>query len=371
MSLKDGFLLGEWIMAADVGFIDYVAPPVSRPEDGLVVEEFKPLEGLAPYFDRVDALQTTPAVKSGLTLMLLEMDSALHAHAAGDKDVAVNHHESMLRHARGVFGRRDDLKGKSADAQKCGADDVYKTVQRLFISLTSEAVRGEKRQDGSRGKPKPWGRALGEIAEGLRARNHARAHLQLQPVEEEQIAFASPRRPYGMQDAFTWSSAPQAPGKPKTPWVSREYKNLATVLEAFQQKTGGARKDAVIALACLNAINRDEYDWTRGGKAEKTEEQRKHFNEYHKRLDRYVHNLLRNKAVTEGQKAGLSRFYQPAKKHAQRFKDVINQGGALSRIFHTAVSSLLQAALRKGLAAGLPRKAASSAPASRTTFGAS
>jgi len=105
-------------MTSDLDFIEYVKVPVPKPEEGIVVDAFKPVGGLQPFFDRVEALQTTGAVKSGLTLMLLEMDSELHAHAAGDMDTAVNHHISMLNRSKNVFRMKDELKGESPAAKE-------------------------------------------------------------------------------------------------------------------------------------------------------------------------------------------------------------------------------------------------------------
>lgn len=323
-------------MAVQNDFIEYVAVPL--PET-VVVEEFKPYKGLEPFFDRVESLPAAKDTKSGLTLMLLEMDSALHAYKAGEMDNAVKYHENFLNRAKGVF--------KSADVQ--AQTQARRAVQKLFISLTTEAMRGQRLANGARGKPQAWGHALKDISKAFRARQHALTHLELQPVVDD-VVFTQPHRRMGVQDAFTYASMAETPKRVKEPWTCTEHKNLAIVLEAFQQKGSPVRKDAIVALASLNAINRDEYNWSKGA----GDDSRAHYAEYLKRLDRTVHAMLTSKAITEGQRAGLRRFYKPAHDHAKHFKGAMG-GGALSRVFHVAASTLLKKAVTVGIkaAAGL------------------
>jgi len=324
-------------MSADV--IDYVAEPVKDPAEGISVGEFKPYNGLAPFFTKVMELKTTPAIRNNLTIMLLELDSGLNAFDAGNRDQAVRHHENMLDMSRNIFRQQETLTGKSAEAKAADGANVYADVQKLFIDITSAA------RDTANMGDKPWARSLQGIVEDFKARRDAQKNLSLMPEQgysaDAPTFIASPR--HTLRDAskadldFTKATTPQT-----VAWSRPEYRNLGVVLEQMSQKGQPGRIEAMVALSSLRNMNAKETEFLkdmRDGKANDGEKN-KSFRDSHKRLDTYVEKLLNNEKISPNTLGGLARWHKPATDYAKRFERISQGPGVLSKIFHSAASFL-------------------------------
>ncbi len=323
-----------------VDTIDFVAEPVKSAGAGIEVAEFKPYKGLQQFFDRVDALKTAPALKTTLTLMLLELDSALQAQDAGNPSEAVRHHQSMLKLSKDVFRETAVLNGTDFDARAAGGENVTSQVQKIFIDITS-ATRGVKNDDGSE---KTWGRTLAAIVQEFKARNEAVKNLALMPergyqADNPQVFFASPRHDFRAASKFDLDFTSAA--KPEnTVWARPEYKNLGIVLEQLARPGQPARVDALVALTSLKIMNKAEKEFVddiRTGK-ENTGAQNKSFRESRQKLTEYVGKLSENPVIGANMAASLQRWHKPLADYARKFEKISQGPSLLSKIFHSAAS---------------------------------
>ncbi len=341
-----------------VATIDYVAEPANDRSIGIEVAEFKPYNGLQQFFDRVDALKTAPALRTTLTMMLLELDSALQAQDGGNPAEAVRHHQSMLNISKDVFRQTAMLNGTDYDARVAGGEDVTGQVQKIFIDITS-AARGVKNDDGTK---KPWGRTLAAVVEEFKARNDAVKNLSLMPEKgylpaSQPVFFASPRHDFRAASKFDLDFTNSA--KPEgTVWTRPEYKNLGIVLEQLSRNGQPARVDALVALSCLKSMSNREKEFVddiRSG-TPNTGAQNKSFAESNKRLAEYIGKLTQNEAIGPNMAANLQRWQKPVADYARKFEKISQGPSLLSKIFHSAASFIGQKLLKSGVTQALLSK---------------
>lgn len=323
-------------MATTFQTIDYKPEPVKDPAAGIEVAEFTPYKGLEPFFTSVMVMDVTPAQRSLLTLMLLELDNGLQSYERGDTAQAVRHHKSMLEHS------------------KAALKDAPAAAQQLFVDITS-AVRGVKNADGSE---KPWGRTLSAIVDEFKRGQEAENNLSLMPKNAQtgvDTFYASPRQILRVADKDYFNldftvAAERVEPKPVA-WVRHEYRNLGVVLEQMSQPGQPARVDALVALSSLRTMNRHEGQYVSDvrNKVKNDGSENNAYKESRKRLQQAVAKLLVNDKVGYGMQSSLERWQKPVYDYAKRFERISEGPSLIARAFHAAASFFTEHMLPKAL----------------------
>lgn len=336
-----------------------------------VSEDYQLYQGLERVFAQTQSLPTTGGVKNNLGLMVLEMDLALKAFDGGDVAGAIDHHKKMLRYSRTVLGETEALTGRSAAAKAEEAKNVTADVRLLCAALmaTGGIVTGDvKAEDAA---TQPWSKTLGAIADAYR-QQQADSIAKMRLMDDAEIA--QPKAPTSQKDipftfstnaapaftiaapAFTFdgqqSTAPQTASE--TRWARREYKNLAIVLENITKpnKYSSAKREAMVALACLKALNRRETERAarqRSGDDPRNAEAHQDTREYAARLQDYMARLKKNDDVSNGAKMSLQRFGTPALTAIRGLEKSLKAPGILSRAFRFALAKGAEVLGKKAL----------------------
>lgn len=323
-------------MATTYQTIDYKPDPVKEPAAGIEVAEFTPYKGLEPFFTSVMVMDVTPAQRSLLTLMLLELDNGLQSYERGDTAQAVQHHKNMLEHS------------------KAALKDAPAAAQQLFVDITS-AVRGVKNPDGSE---KTWGRTLSAIVDEYKRGQEAEKNLSLMPLNAQtgvDTFYASPRQILRVADKDYFNldftvAAERVEPKPVA-WVRHEYRNLGVVLEQMSQPGQPGRVDAIVALSSLRTMNRHEGQYVSDvrNKVKNDGSENKAYKESRKRLQQAVAKLLVNEKVGYGIQSSLERWQKPVSEYAKRFERISEGPSLIARAFHAAASFFTEHMLPKAL----------------------
>jgi hypothetical protein len=318
-----------------------------------VSEDYQLYQGLEHVFAQTQSLPTTGGVKNNLGLMVLEMDLALKAFDGGDVAGAIDHHKKMLRYSRTVLGETEALTGRSAAAKAEDAKNVTADVRMLCTALmaTGGIVTGDVKAEEA--ATQPWSKTLGAIADAYR-QQQADSIAKMRILDDAEITQPKAQTPQKdipftfstiAAPAFTFdgqeSTAPQT--TPETRWARREYKNLAIVLEGITKpnKYSPAKREAMVALACLKALNRRETEMTaraRNGDDPRNGEAHQDAREYAARLQDYMTRLKKNDDVSDGAKMSLQRFGTPALTAIKGLEKSLKTPGILSRAFRFALT---------------------------------
>jgi hypothetical protein len=307
-----------------------------------VVEEAYALyKGLDTVFAQTQNFQTTRTIKNNLGLMVLELDLALKSFEDGDKPRALDHHRNMQRYSSMVLRETETLTGVSPAAKEAGAKNINIDVRSLVADLQSTAAIAQ-----------PWQETLGAIETAQRAKQDA-AVAKISLMQDADIPRPVARKATAADIAFTFAMAveqtfdtpvAQATTVKDIHWARREYRQLAQVLESLstQGKYTPARGEAMVALSCLKTLNRHDVAVKKRvqttGSADDRDSQ-KAVREYTARLNTYLKKLNRNDAVSDGAKANLRRFGQPAQQAVKSLGKMLAGPGMLFRAFRYAVAA--------------------------------
>lgn len=330
-------------MKTDKSTIDYVPVPLPDTGPSIEVAEYSPYKGLEPILDRILSLKTTTGIRGTLTFMLMELDSALTAHEAGDPAQAVRHHKAMLDYSKQVFRQSATLTGTSDEAKQQGAQNVQAEAQQIFIDITS-AVRGVKNADGTE---KSWGKTLKEIVENFKRAQKAEQNLTLQTGTVMSF-FDSPRREQraSRRDDFFAQDFNAASEKQKQGggifWVRPEYRNLGIVLEQMAKPGQPARVQAMVALSKLRVMNDNETAYLANTHAHVKNDgaQQKAYKQARKDLQEFTSRLLKGDKLNDREKAGLARWLKPVTTYASRFERIAQGPGLIAQAFHATATYL-------------------------------
>lgn len=317
--------------------IEYDPDPMPDGMGKIEVSEYTPYEGLEPFFTRVMTLEgSSPAQRQGLTLMLMELDSALQAQEGGDHAQAVRHHKQMLDHAK------DALKNSTPAAQK------------IFTEITS-AVRDQS---------KPWGATLAAIVENYKRTQQAEQNLSLLPAGVTKATFyvdapvtlaaktaVKSARSQSRAEARAEARAellqlapkffePAQHKKDTTSWVRQEYKNLGIVLDEMSRPGQPGRVDAMLALSSLRTMNAQEREFLSDQRNGVKNDGRRNetFTAARQKLAQAMTKLERNERIRDAAQVSLARWKSPAVKHARLFERISQGPGTLMRAFYAAAS---------------------------------
>lgn len=312
-------------------------------------------DGLDGQFARIEAVDSDK-VRSALFMTIMNLDSAIDRYQAGDHAIALGYFETFKQQARLA------IEVTATEGVKSTSDQV-KSIVRTLISGC---------EGGNLDRPLAFGTALSELNVAHSVHRDREAALALKfpkltaelpvlkdvvldtekPVSlvaEAVLAPASklnlsPKKEEIIPPAESRKAEEAEAQKPahQVNWRHKEYKYLATALEPMLKRypSHPDRKNALVAMTCLQLINKYENQFVQTGvsKTKDGEDMSPLIKEYRNRLLDYVDVLMDSRALAEKEVRYLRMAMDLTNGKAKKLEQVTKSDKKLSRSFFRAVA---------------------------------
>lgn len=312
-------------------------------------------DGLDRLFARIDMVDSEKA-RSALFMTIMNLDSAIDRYKAGDHAVAMGYFETFKQQARHA------IEVTAVEGVKPTSDQVKSIVRSLISGY----------EEGNVDQPLPFGTALSELNVAYSVHRDRAAALALKfpklsteipvlvdAIEENKIpkslvaeAILAPAPVFNLQakaediipptERRKMEEADACKPAHQVQWRHKEYKYLAAALEPMLKRypSHPDRKNALVAMTCLQLINKYENQFVQTGvsKTKDGEEMSPLIKEYRKRLLDYVDVLMDSRALAEKEVRYLRMAMDLTNGKAKKLEQVTKSDKKLSRSFFRAVA---------------------------------